>query len=128
MTPMKTHESIAKRDILTYLAHGYDLQYAIRQAKAIHHHRIDPAVDRAAESLAWWNEIHQEAVERIECQKQEYFKLSDCGYAGRPEPFRDLLAVGILESERRPSALPQGNNGNEVSFYKKSLNYLSADN
>lgn len=119
---MKTFESIGKRDILKYLVQGYDLPYAIRQAKAIHRHGIDPAIDKAAESLSWWCELHQEAVEKMASKGSDWFRYRDI--SDRPEVYRDLSTVKVIESEWRPAENSQGKTGNDVAWFRKSLKYL----
>ena len=119
---MKTFESMGKRDILKYLVHGYDFDYAVKQAKVSHHHRLDPAIDRAANDISWFCELHQEAVEKMANFGSEWFRPNQI--SDRPEVIRDLLALKLIECESRPSELPQGKNGATICWYRKSLEYL----
>lgn len=114
---MRTHESMAKREILRYLAHGYDLPYSLRMAKEIHLHRLDAAADRAAKDISWFCELHQEAIEKL-AFLDDWFRPSKL--SARPEVIRDLLTLGIIECKHVPGM----GHENTICLYKKSLNYL----
>lgn len=117
---MKTHECMAKIEIMKYLAHGYKLQTAVKQAKANTLHRLDHAIDRVSDDLEWWNELHEGAVNKIQSIEGDgYFRPSDI--TDRPEVIRDLLSVGVIQCEAGDS---HANKNNKVYLYRKSLNYL----
>lgn len=117
---MRTTESMGKIEVLRYLAHGFALQNAINQAKSTTLHRHDVAINKVSESLSWWCELHQEAIKKLSSVEgwARASQISD-----RPEVVRDLLSVGLIECEHRPS---ERRSDNIVCWFKKSLNYLEA--